>query len=102
VVDFARETPIDVAAAAALVNVNPITVRRWFKRGLEFCKLGGKVLTSREALNRFQKHGDSNPMVQAIVVDSETLAAIKSLKARGFRIGQEVGRDGSPTKAGAR
>jgi hypothetical protein len=99
VVDFTREKPIDVAALAVLVDVNPVTVRRWFKRGLDFCKLGGKVVTSLEALNRFQRNGGDNPMVQAVVVDRETLEALKSLQRRGFKIGSEAGRDGNAIKA---
>jgi hypothetical protein len=99
VVDFTREKPIDVAGLAVMVNVNPITVRRWFKRGLEFCKLGGKVVTSLEALNRFQRSGESQPMVQAIVVDRETLAAIRSLRQQGFKIGSEARTDGNKAKA---
>ncbi len=98
-VDFTREKPIDVAALAVLVNVNPITIRRWFKRGLDFCKLGGKVVTSLEALNRFQQAGNERPMVQAIVVDRDTLAALKSLKSRGIVFGSEAGRDGNKAKA---
>lgn len=92
-VDFTRERPIDVSALAVLVNVNPITVRRWFKRGLDFCKLGGKVVTSLEALNRFQRSGEQSPMVQ-VAMDRETLAAIKSLRGRGITFGTEGNRDG--------
>ncbi len=88
-VDFTRERPIDVQALAVLVNVNQITIRRWFKRGLEFCKLGGKVVTSLEALNRFQRDGQSSPMLQAVVVDSETLAALKQLRSRGIVFGTD-------------
>jgi hypothetical protein len=98
VVDFTREKPIDVAALAVLVDVNPITVRRWFKQGLDFCKLGGKVITSLEALNRFQRGGESQPTVQAIVVDRETLAAIKSLRKQGFKIGSEATKDDRKAK----
>lgn len=93
-VDFTREKPIDVQGLAILLSVNQVTVRRWFKRGLDWCKVGGKVVTSLEALNRFQRGGDSSPMVQAVVVDHETLAYLKSLKARGINFGQEVNRDG--------
>lgn len=95
-VDFTRETPIGVMALASRLSVNQITIRRWFARGLEFTKLGGKVYTSLEAVNRFQSgSNDGQRTVQAIVVDKETLAAIKSLKAQGFKIGSGEGsRDG--------
>lgn len=95
VVDFTRETPIDVRTAAVLCMVNPVTIRRWFARGLEFCKLGGKVLTSREAINRFRQDGGTAPVVQAIVVDQETLAAIRRLKSHGITFAPEGVRDGS-------
>jgi hypothetical protein len=95
VVDFARERVIDVDGVAEMCRVSDVTVRRWFKRGLEWCKLGGKVFTSLEALNRFQKDGQSNPMIQAVIVDSETLAALRSLRKKGFSIGSEAGANGS-------
>jgi hypothetical protein len=98
VVDFVREKPIGVGRAAELLEVNPITVRRWFKRGLDHCTLGGKVYTSLEAINRFQRGGESQA-VQAIVVDSETLAAIRSLRKQGFKIGSEARTDGHKAKA---
>lgn len=94
-VDFVRETPLSVRRAAELLGVNPMTVRRWFKRGLDNTKVGGRVMTSREALNRFQKNGDSQQVVQAILVDRETLAAIKSLRAKGINFALEGNRDGS-------
>jgi hypothetical protein len=94
VVDFTRERPIGVGALAVLVDVNPVTVRRWFKQGLEFCKLGGKVVTSLEALNRFQRNGNQQPVIQAVIVDRETLAALRALKAKGFNVSQEDIRDG--------
>lgn len=97
-VDFAREQVIDVDGVASRLQVNQVTVRRWFKRGLEWCKLGGKVYTSWEAVNRFRRDGNNSPMVQAIVVDRETLAAIKSLRQQGFKIGSEASTDGGKAK----
>jgi len=101
VVDFTREKPVDVEGVAAMCNVNPVTVRRWFKRGLDWCKLGGKVITTLEALNRFQSGGDSQPMVQAVIVDHETLAALKSLRQRGIIFGSEAHKDGRSKKTAA-
>lgn len=101
VVDFTREKPIDVERAAALLLVSTVTVRRWMRRGLEFCKLGGKVFTSYEAIQRFSKPGDSSPIVNAIVVDRETLDALKELKQRGFKIGLEALKDGRKEKVSA-
>ena len=89
-VDFSSETPLTVKAAAAFVDKEPITIRRWFTRGLDWCKLGGTVYTSREALNRFRTGGGMNDQhtVQAIVVDRETLEAMKRMGSRGFKFGQ--------------
>jgi hypothetical protein len=99
VVDFVREKPIDVDSAAELLKVNALTVRRWFKRGLDCCKLGGKVFTSLEAINRFQTDMRSNPMVQAVVVDQETMAALRSLRKQGFSVRTESASDGNKAKA---
>lgn len=97
-VDFAREKPIDVTGLADLMNVNPVTVRRWFKRGLDHVKLGGKVFTTLEALNRFGRPGDSPQMLQ-VRMDSDTLAAIKSLSKEGFKFGREI-KDASQVTTG--
>ncbi len=39
------------------------------------------------------------PMIQAVVVDQETLAALKQLKSRGIVFGSEANRDGDNSKA---
>lgn len=102
-VDFTRETVIDVAGVAKMFRVNPVTVRRWFKRGLEWSRVGGKIVTTLEAINRFSRAGlHSDQTITAVVVDQETLAAIQSLRARGFKIGQEGSKDGRQTKERAR
>lgn len=101
VVDFVREKPIGVGDLANLVKVNPVTIRRWFKRGLDHAKLGGKVVTTLEALNRFQVSGDPQPATQTIVVDRDTLAALQSLKSRGITFGTETCTDGLKRKASA-
>jgi hypothetical protein len=98
VVDFTREKIIDVPDLADLMKVNPVTVRRWFKRGLDWAKVGGKVVTSLEALNRFSSPGETSSIIQAVVVDRETLAALKSLKQQGFTFGTETSRDGRKSK----
>lgn len=49
-----HETLIDVPAVAQRFCVSMRTVRRWFRSGLEYGKFGGRVLTSLEALDRFQ------------------------------------------------
>lgn len=99
-VDFTRETPIDVASLALRLNVHQATVRRWFKRGLEWARIGGRVVTSLEALQRFSKIGNADEQqITAVIVDKETLAALKSLRARGFKIGQQGGTDGCQSEA---
>lgn len=101
-VDFARETVVDVRGVCERFRVTHDTVYRWFKRGLEFAKVGGKVVTSLEAINRFSRQGGSQATtVTPVYLDRDTLAAIKSLKSRGIDCGMEPIRDGKDRKAKA-
>lgn len=52
-IDISRERPVSVKRAAAFMDVSQRTIERWFSMGLERTKLGGKVYTSRGALQRF-------------------------------------------------
>jgi hypothetical protein len=59
VIDFTKETPLSLAAAAKRFGVAVQTIRRWV-RGvgglrLETAKLGGKRFTSLEAIQRFSQ-----------------------------------------------
>lgn len=100
VVDFVREKPINVTDLAGMLNRSPVTVRRWFAKGLEHARLGGTVYTTLEALNRFSRPGESTATIQ-VSMDRETLAAIKSLKQQGITFGTETSRDGRSQKVGA-
>lgn len=94
-VDFAKETVVDVRGVCERFRVTHDTVYRWFKRGLEWAKVGGKVVTSLEAINRFSRQsGSSGTTVTPVYLDRDTLAAIKSLKARGINVGMESNTDG--------
>ncbi len=53
--DLEKERPWSVARAAAFLGVHQRTIERYFEQGLERTKLGGKVYTSRAAINRFQR-----------------------------------------------
>ncbi len=102
-VDFIRDQNqlVTVKRAAEICSVHPVTIRRWFKDGgLEFGQMGkrGRILISLEALNRFQNKGGTQT-IQAIVVDAETLAAIRELRAEGYKIGPEGNRDGRNNNA---
>lgn len=61
-IDFTRESQITLTAAAKRLGLNPITLRRWAVgcngRKLETAKLGGKVYTSLEAIQRFSDQSD--------------------------------------------
>ena len=95
-VDFApgRNT-LDVAGAAEMCHVHEVTVRRWFRQGrLECWKIGGRVLTTIEAVQRAMKPMTSGPVLQNVSLDRETLAALKSLRTQGINFGSEAGRDG--------
>jgi len=52
-IDLRRETPIDVEWIAERFKVSKRTVSKWFARGLERLKIGGRVYSSIEAVQRF-------------------------------------------------
>lgn len=92
-VDFVRETVIDVDGVAEKFRVTTDTVYRWFKAGLESRKVGGKVYTTLEAIQRWSG--------QAAVsgAHSGDRAAIQGLKRHG--IDMEALTDGRKEKARA-
>src|SRR5436190_18389965 len=69
VIDFKTETVISLAGAAKRLGVTIKTVRSWSKRlrarRLETAKLGGRVYTSLEAIQRFAEQRDSAPPTSA-------------------------------------
>ena len=97
-VDFPRETIIDVPGVVERYRVTPDTVYRWFKRGLEYARIGGKLYTSLEAIQRFSRQ--SEPIRQTFS-DAESVRAIRELESRfGIRIGKEH-KDGRQKEAAA-
>lgn len=79
-VDFAKENVIDVQRLAKRLDVSADTIRRWFRQGLEKVKLGGRVYTSLEAVNRF-----SQPVaVTQQAVDPALSEMFRELRARGL------------------
>lgn len=98
-VDFAKEQVIGVQRLSKRLGVSTDTIRRWFRQGLEKRKVGGKVFTSLEALNRFAGDG---PQQTAAAEIEESMA---SLERMGVRIGRESRKDvrskriDSPTQA---
>jgi hypothetical protein len=78
------ERLIDVAGVCQKFSVQPQTVYRWFKAGLEYGKWGGKALTSLEALQRFSRQSDDDAVLQ--------------LRQLGIVIGSEARTDGCKTK----
>ncbi len=52
-IDLRYEKPVTVAEVAKLFGVHRRTVEKWFGQGLERIKVGGRVFTTLEALNRF-------------------------------------------------
>ncbi len=99
-VDFATETVIDVRGVTEKFRVTHDTVYRWFKRGLEHAKIGGKVVTTLQALNRFvYGAGGTQPAATAtpMFIDRETAAAIRDLRDR-FGRNKEGVKDGSAKK----
>ncbi len=55
-IDITRERPLSVKRVAAIFEVHSRTVERWFSLGLERVKFGGKVYTTKAALQRFAQH----------------------------------------------
>ena len=91
-VDFVKETVIDVREATERFKVSADTIRRWFRQGLEKRKVGGKVYTSLEAFQRFSKGDQNEPVAQPL--SQEAIDALRELRARGFNIGSEARKDG--------
>lgn len=85
-VDFAKENVIDVQRLAKRLDVSTDTIRRWFRQGLEKVKLGGRVYTSLEAVNRF-----SQP-VAVREVDPNLSQMFRELRERGLAKDYKDGR----------
>lgn len=70
VIDFKTETVLSLAGAAKRLGVTVKTVRSWSKRvrarRLETAKLGGRVYTSLEAIQRFSEQRDDAPPTSAV------------------------------------
>jgi hypothetical protein len=98
-IDFTIEHVIDIESLAIRLGVHQVTIRRWFSRGLEHAKLGGKLFTSPEAVQRFSRQSNNAVSVRAVVPDRETRAAPKSLTSQGIIFGSEAV---APRKLGAR
>lgn len=52
-IDLAKEKPVGVRKVAELFGVHRRTVESWFNAGLERVRVGGRVFTSLEAVQRF-------------------------------------------------
>lgn len=94
-VDFARETVIDVRGACSHLRVTHDTVYRYFRIGLEFAKVGGKSYTSLEAISRFSRQSDTIANATPAVVERQAANVIRELKERfGIIVGQEPRKNG--------
>jgi transcription initiation factor TFIIIB Brf1 subunit/transcription initiation factor TFIIB len=92
-VDFTRETLVDVRQVCERMRVTHDTVYRWFRKGLEFAKVGGKVITSMEAISRFSRQSES--LGSPALVEREAVSVIRELKERfGIIVGQEPRKNG--------
>lgn len=87
-VQFAKEQVIGVQRLSKRLGVSTDTIRRWFRQGLERRKVGGKVFTSLEALDRFA--GDPIAPTPA----REFTESAATLQRLGVNIGTEPIRDG--------
>jgi hypothetical protein len=73
-VNIATEAMLDLKQAAELCRVSVKTIRNWATRvtapRLETAKLGGKIVTTREALQRFTVQRDTEVHQQRQVAES--------------------------------
>src|SRR5262245_58029218 len=86
-IEFAREQIISVKRLAEKPEVSPETIRRWFRQGLEKKKIGKKVYTSLEALDRFTGVTPSGSAERLV-------RSAEALKRHGIYVGN--GTDASP------
>jgi excisionase family DNA binding protein len=77
-IDLTKETPITLMEAAEKLKVTTLTVRRWIAakgRCLESTRVGGRRLTSLEALQRFTGQPEPVKQEEIPVVEFDTTAA---------------------------
>lgn len=60
-IDVAKEDLLGVAEVAAWLKVHRRTVEGWFSAGLERVNIGGRVFTSRQAIQRFSRDSCAPP-----------------------------------------
>jgi hypothetical protein len=91
VIDLTREKLIDLEEAATICDVTTKTIRMWMARTirrLETVKLGGKRMTSREALQRFAQQADEGSAAVGVVLphgsgpSSDYAAAVRGFEER--------------------
>lgn len=58
--DTTGEHLLTIRQAAQRLHVSPATVRRYIDRGLGAVRIGGRILTSVEAIQRFAKPVDAS------------------------------------------
>ena len=90
-IDFTTETVMGVADVSLLLRVHRRTVEKWFERGLEHVKLGGRVFTSKEALNRFAEQSrplSESPRRRRNSEESELEAMDRELEEAGLLPGR--------------
>lgn len=96
-IDITRETIVSLSDAANRLSVTHKTIRKWASmpgRKLETAKVGGKVITSLEALQRFSDQrgdGETGSPVESGPrgprPDKSTAAAVADAKRRLAAIG---------------
>ncbi len=101
-IDFTTEHIIDIESLATKLDVNSVTIRRWFARGLEHAKVGGRLFTSLEAVQRFSTQGENQVHIRAVEIDPETLAALRNLRSQGIGLDSEAHSVGMKKKAEVR
>lgn len=91
-IDLTREwPPLSVKKVARAFEVNTRTVERWFARGLDAIEMGGKLFTTRAALQRYGRlrpHDFNNAAVESLQSKAErsrSEAVASALDAMGVK-----------------
>lgn len=80
-IDLTTENPITLSKICELFDVSRSTVDGWFKRGLRNDRVGGRVISSYEALNEF-KRGRQPQETSASASHREAERACKEFEAQ--------------------
>jgi hypothetical protein len=80
--DLRRELVLDVRGVSSRFLVSEVTVRKWFRKGCPFFKVGGSVRTTLEAVQRWAGMDAVPEQQQSVDADD----AMRRLAAAGYSV----------------